>query len=208
MTLHLNHTKVLCVPNTCKASMQIFRHIGDGHTMYFLFLLFACLSDESEGEEQAKKAKGVFTLKSGRKMRRIYVVFLNAICENLTVLVALWEHIKSEYPEVKGLPTRKMQQDPLEHFFGAVRNRNGHDPRPSLYKFQCIFKKMFFGKLDVNTSGNCEALEEECEMLLAEAPQCMVELKVMDESVVGDLLIKKKKDLLENIEIWKVSELK
>ena len=65
----------------------------------------------------------------------------------------LWKTIQGE---VKFLCTRRLNQDPLENFFGSIRQQGGNCDNPTPLQFTQAFRKLFFNNylLPMGT-GNC-----------------------------------------------------
>jgi hypothetical protein len=58
------------------------------------------------------------------------------------------------------LYTRRLNQDCLEHFFGAVRKKGGNCYHPTAVQFSAAFKKLSGTKfLDIIRTGNCESVD-------------------------------------------------
>ena len=50
-----------------------------------------------------------------------------------------------------------MNQDPLENFFGVVRQQGGNSDNPTPAQFGTAFKKLFYDNFLVSSAGNCNA---------------------------------------------------
>ena len=50
-----------------------------------------------------------------------------------------------------------MNQDPLENFFGTVRQQGGNSDNPTPGQFRTAFKKLFYDNFLVSSAGNCNA---------------------------------------------------
>jgi hypothetical protein len=80
---------------------------------------------------------------------------LNALRITLASTMLLW---KSIHNEVKFLCTRRLNQDPLENFFGAIRQQGGNSENPTPLQFTRAFRKLFFNSyLLPMGNGNCAA---------------------------------------------------
>ncbi len=53
------------------------------------------------------------------------------------------------------LLTRRLNQDPLENFFGTIRQQGGNSDTPTPLQFTRAFKKLFFDHYQILPSGNC-----------------------------------------------------
>lgn len=58
-------------------------------------------------------------------------------------LLQLWEELEKSQSNIKFLFTRRLNQDALENFFGAVRNQYGNAFNPTSIQFYYSFKKLF-----------------------------------------------------------------
>ena len=78
---------------------------------------------------------------------------LDGLCLTINGVLSLWEVLQRE--SVGFLCTRRLNQDSLENFFGAVRQRGGNADNPTPLQFTRAFKKLFYENyLDFST-GNC-----------------------------------------------------
>ena len=48
--------------------------------------------------------------------------------------------------DIKFIPTRRLNQDPLEHFFGCIRQMNGPQDNPNSVTFKFCLRKYLLGK--------------------------------------------------------------
>lgn len=80
---------------------------------------------------------------------------LKALEITLTSTMLLWKSIQGS---VKFLCTRRLNQDPLENFFGCIRQQGGNSDSPTPQQFSRAFRKLFFNSylLPMGT-GNCAA---------------------------------------------------
>jgi hypothetical protein len=53
------------------------------------------------------------------------------------------------------LLTRRLNQDPLENFFGTVRQQGGNSENPTPLQFTRAFQKLFYDHYEILPSGNC-----------------------------------------------------
>ncbi len=58
-------------------------------------------------------------------------------------ILALWSELRSAH-SFKFLLTRRLNQDPLENFFGTVRQQGGNCDSPTPSQFCTAFKKLFY----------------------------------------------------------------
>jgi hypothetical protein len=64
-----------------------------------------------------------------------------------------------EFPEIiNQIPcTRRLNQDPLEIFFGCIRQQGGNCDTPTPVQFTRAFRKLFFDNFLSPSNGNCTA---------------------------------------------------
>lgn len=68
----------------------------------------------------------------------------------------LWEDLSQNF-DFGCLLTRNLQQDPLENFFGSVRQKHGSNEHPNVLQFIAALKHISVGKLfNLTSRGNCE----------------------------------------------------
>ena len=67
----------------------------------------------------------------------------------------VWEMLCEE-GTASFLVTRQMNQDPLENFFGAIRQQGGNSDNPTPIQFKSAYKKLFHANILTVSSGNCE----------------------------------------------------
>ena len=80
---------------------------------------------------------------------------LNALQIALKSTLEVWKAIQGS---VTFLCTRRLNQDPLENFFGSIRQQGGNCDTPTPSQFSRASKKLFFNQylLPMGT-GNCAA---------------------------------------------------
>ena len=71
-------------------------------------------------------------------------------------ILILWSDLKNDH-SFKFLLTRRLNQDPLENFFGSVRQQGGNSDNPTPAQFCRAFKKLFYDNFLVSSLGNCTA---------------------------------------------------
>lgn len=79
---------------------------------------------------------------------------------SINSVLQLWNHLQQLSVPIQFLFTRRLNQDSLENFFGAIRKQNGNAYNPTPIQFYHGFKKLFsidYVKVD---SGNCTIDEE------------------------------------------------
>ncbi|KAH9374482.1 hypothetical protein HPB48_023054 [Haemaphysalis longicornis] len=71
-------------------------------------------------------------------------------------VLMLWEELSQNF-DFDCLLTRNLQQDPLENFFGSVRQKHGCNEHPNVLQFIAALKHISVGKLfNLTSRGNCE----------------------------------------------------
>ncbi|CAB4030057.1 Hypothetical predicted protein [Paramuricea clavata] len=78
---------------------------------------------------------------------------LNALRVTLNGTLKLWSQLQKE--SVKFLLTRGLNQDPLENFFGSIRQQGGNADNPTPIQFCWAFRKLFYNHFLEQSSGNC-----------------------------------------------------
>ncbi len=66
----------------------------------------------------------------------------------------LWSELRSAH-SFKFLLTRHLNQDPLENFFGTVRQQGSNSDSPTPSQFCTALKKLFYDNFLVSSAGNC-----------------------------------------------------
>ena len=79
---------------------------------------------------------------------------LKALEMTLNSTMLLWKSIQTS---VTFLCTRRLNQDPLENFFGCIRQQGGNNDNPTPVQFTRAFRKLFYDNLLSPTTGNCTA---------------------------------------------------
>jgi hypothetical protein len=122
-------------------------------------VLKCALSDQTKHQEFMKESigfiKGLKVLEgnvdvTGRiKCLKGWVMTLNAI-------LLIWEHLKTT-KDFKFLLTRRLNTDPIENFFGTIRQQGGNSDNPTPSQFTSAFRKLFFSSFLTSSEGNCAA---------------------------------------------------
>jgi hypothetical protein len=86
-----------------------------------------------------------------------WLVTLNAILQ-------IWEHLKTMH-DFKFLLTRRLNRDPIENLFGAIRQQGGNSDNPTPVQFTRAFRKLFFSSFLESSTGNCD---QDLDTLLAQ----------------------------------------
>ncbi len=79
---------------------------------------------------------------------------LKGLCLTINSVLSLWSVLKEE-ESLDFLLTRRLNQDPLENFFGTIRQQGGNSDTPTPLQFTRAFKKLFFDHFQILPSGNC-----------------------------------------------------
>ncbi len=77
-----------------------------------------------------------------------WLVTLNAILQ-------IWEHLKTMH-DFNFLLTRRLNTDPIENFFGAIRQQGGNSDSPTTILFCRAYRKLFFSSFLECSTGNCD----------------------------------------------------
>ena len=80
---------------------------------------------------------------------------LKALEMTLNGTLMLWNSIQSSHPSIRFLCTRRLNQDPLENFFGCIRQQGGNSDNPTPVQFTRAFRKLFFDNFLSPSTGNC-----------------------------------------------------
>lgn len=68
----------------------------------------------------------------------------------------LWRQITKKHKDVRSLATRRLQQDPLENFFGCIRANCGTNSNPTANQFVAAMKTGILSNLAYVSQGNCQ----------------------------------------------------
>lgn len=89
--------------------------------------------------------------------KKVHVQFIQQWQNNINALPLLFKDLQNEYG-VEELPTKRVNQDCIENFFGHVRAKGGNCHRPNAMQFGYAFKKLVVtSMLTVSVGTNCEA---------------------------------------------------
>ena len=73
---------------------------------------------------------------------------------SLNAILLIWEDLKKNH-KFKFLLTRRLNTDPLENFFGSIRQQGRNCDNPSPTQFTRAFRKLLFSSLLNSSTGNC-----------------------------------------------------
>ena len=90
---------------------------------------------------------------------------LKGWCHTLRAITCLWRKMYNE-GIVSFLVTRQLNQDPLENFFGSIRQQGGNSDNPTPIQFKRAYRKLFHTNLLSVVTGNCESDDNELLMTL------------------------------------------
>ena len=79
---------------------------------------------------------------------------LNGLLVSLNAILLIWEDLKQNH-NFKFLFTRRLNTDPLETFFGTIRQQGGNFYNSSPTQFTRAFRKLLFSSLLNSSTGNC-----------------------------------------------------
>ena len=79
---------------------------------------------------------------------------LNGLVLTINSVLSLWSVLK-EQESLEFLLTRRLNQDPLENFFGTIRQQGGNSDNPTPLQFTRAFRKLFYDHYLILPRGNC-----------------------------------------------------
>ena len=74
---------------------------------------------------------------------------------SLKSMISIWKTLYED-GTVSYLVTRQLNQDPLENFFGSIRQQGGNSDNPTPIQFKRAYRKLFHTNLLRISTGNCE----------------------------------------------------
>ena len=84
----------------------------------------------------------------------------------INAIISIWKHLQQNH-DFKFLFTRRLNTDPLENFFGTIRQQGGNSDNPTPTQFIRAFRKLLFSSLFTSDTGNCA---EDLDALLSQFP--------------------------------------
>ena len=90
-----------------------------------------------------------------RENRTSQIKCLKGWCITIRSFMSLWEKLHRE-DSISFLVTRQLNQDPLEKFFGCIRQQGGNSDNPTPIQVKRAYRKLFHINLLSVVSGNCE----------------------------------------------------
>lgn len=82
-----------------------------------------------------------------------YLKCLNGLCKTINAKLSLWE-VLHEQQSLQFLLTRRLNQDPLENIFRAIRQQGGNSDSPTPLQFTRGFRKLFYDNYLILQTGN------------------------------------------------------
>lgn len=83
---------------------------------------------------------------------------------SIKALTLIWDYLQANHA-FNFLLTRRLNTDPLENFFGSIRQQGGNSDNPTPVQFTRAFRKLFFSSFLNSSTGNCA---EDFDSLLAQ----------------------------------------
>ena len=109
-----------------------------------------------EIEEGIEFIKSIKVIDSGTgEDRTSQLKCLKGWCITLKSIYDLWHKLQREH-QISFLCTRQLNQDPLENFFGSIRQQGGNSDNPTPVQFRRAYQKLFHTNLLTVSSTNCE----------------------------------------------------
>ena len=97
---------------------------------------------------------------------------LNALQVTIDAIMELWDNLTGG--SLSYLCTRRLNQDPLENFFGSIRQQGGNSDNPTPIQFCRAYRKLFHRNLLQQSAGNCTA---DLDDILVSSTSCSDEKK-------------------------------
>ena len=72
----------------------------------------------------------------------------------INAIILIWKHLQKNH-NFTFLFTRRLNTDPLENFFGTIRQQGGNSDNPTPTQFIRAFRKLLFSSLFTSNTGNC-----------------------------------------------------
>ena len=120
----------------------------------------------------------------------------------LNSILQLWEKLYND-GQASYLLARQLNQDPLENFFGSIRQQGGNSDNPTPVQFKRAYRKLFHCNLLKIASRNCEADDDKplqflpslsevhvAQSSLAEAPLKLILAEEFSYQLVKNRLLK------------------
>ena len=91
-----------------------------------------------------------------KENRTSQIKCLTGWCITIRSILGIWKKLQQE-ENISFLVTRQLNQDPIENFFGCIRQQGGNSDNPTPIQFIRAYRKLFHINLLSVVSGNCEA---------------------------------------------------
>ena len=101
---------------------------------------------------------------------------LNALQVTINAIIQLWDKLQGA--SLSCLCTRRLNRDPLENFFGSIRQQGGNSDNPTPIQSCRAYRKLFYRNLFQHSAGNCA---EDLDDILV-SPKSYSEKKSVSES--------------------------
>lgn len=72
----------------------------------------------------------------------------------IKAILSIWDQLHQNHA-FKFLLTRRLNTDPIENFFGSIRQQGGNSDNPTPIQFTRAFRKLFFSSFLNSSTGNC-----------------------------------------------------
>ena len=109
-------------------------------------VLKCALTDQTKHQDFMKEAigfiKGLKVFDGNAKVTG-HIKCLKGWVMTLNAILLIWEHLKKTR-DFKFLLTRQLNTDPIENFFGTIRQQRGNSDNPTPSQFTSAFRKLFF----------------------------------------------------------------
>ena len=122
-------------------------------------VLKCALSDQTKHQDFMKEAIGFIKglkVVNGNEEVTGRIKCLKGWVMTLNAILLIWEHLKKTR-DFKFLLTRRLNTDPIENFFGTIRQQGGNSDNPTPSQFTSAFRKLFFSSFLTSSEGNCAA---------------------------------------------------
>lgn len=131
-----------CLNSTSFDSSKIYNHPLSSESHHFKFMADMC---SLVGRIKVKEPTTGKDVTSSLKC-------LKALQTTINGMFQVWESVQ---PSVKFLCTRRLNQDPLENFFGCIRQQGGNCDTPTTIQFTRAFRKLFYDNYLTPSNTNC-----------------------------------------------------
>ena len=141
-----------CVNSSTLSSVKEFKSAISTNNSHITFLRESIIFIQG-----IKVLNGDVNVTKRIKSLKGWLVTLNAI-------ICIWNKLQASH-NFTFLFTRRLNTDPLENFFGSIRQQGGNCDNPTPIQFTRAFRKLFFSSLLTSSKGNCA---KDLDVLLAQ----------------------------------------